>query len=179
MPAGAEAPTLVSHSARSFGRLAARVLLFGGVGGFILLAAGGAAGRWRIVPAPERTLGTSHTSDDLVFVVPVPVQRLEPGDVVIVRDRDEKALLRLDRIVDSEGPQVEFAGDPPGRVRRLGGTAWRVSRSVPYAGAVLRLFAGPVQGALFVLFGLALVVRSEMKRETDPAASGQEPAAVG
>jgi hypothetical protein len=147
----------------------------------VLLAAGGAAGRWRLVPAPDRTVGTEYSSSDLVFVVPVAAQRLEVGDVVIVRNKDEQALLRLEEILDSEGPQVRFAGDPDGRVRRLGGTAWRVSRSVPYAGSVLVLFAGPIQGALCVLFGLVLVVRSEMKRgdEPEPVAPSKEPAAVG
>jgi hypothetical protein len=171
---------LSTRFARLTGRLAGRALLFCGVSTLILLAAGGAAGRWRLVPAPDRTVGTELSSSDLVVVVPVPVQRLEPGDVVIVRNQHEQALLRLERIVDSEGPQVRFDGDPEGRIRRLGGTAWRVSRSVPYAGSVLRLFAGPIQGLLLVLGGLALVVRSEMKRghEQEPI-PGKEPVAVG
>ena len=135
----------------------------------MLLAVGDAVGRWKLVPAPPHTAGTSVETSDLVVVVPVPVQKLKVGDVVIVRNKEEQALLRLDQIVDSEGPQVRFAGDPPGRVRRLGGTAWRVSRSIPYLGGVLGLFAGPIQGAIFVLIGIALVARAEWKRGASPS----------
>jgi hypothetical protein len=137
----------------------------------VLLAVGDAVGRWKLVPAPAHLTHTQYDSSDLVVVVPVPVQKLEVGDVVIVHNEHEHALLRLDQIVDSEGPQVRFAGDPPGRIRRLGGTAWRVSRSVPYLGGILGLIAGPIQGAGFVLVGIALVARAEWKRSREPIAA--------
>src|SRR5262249_5456338 len=143
-----------------------------------LLAVGDAVGRWKLVPAPPHTAGTSVDTSDLVVVVPVPVQKLKAGDVVIVRNKEEHALLRLEQIVDSEGPQVRFAGDPPGRVRRLGGTAFRVSRTVPFLGGVLGLFAGPIQGALFVLIGIALVARAEWKRGREPVAAPTAPESV-
>jgi hypothetical protein len=160
------------------GRSAARVLITLATAALVLLAVGDAVGRWKLVPAPPHTAGTGVETSDLVVVVPVPVQKLKVGDVVIVRNKDEHALLRLEQIVDSEGPQVRFAGDPPGRVRRLGGTAWRVSRSVPHVGGVLGLFAGPIQGAIFVLIGIALVARAEWKRGREPVAAPTAPESV-
>jgi hypothetical protein len=166
-------------SARRIGRRLFRAFSkafgYASVAVLVLFAVGGAVGRFKVVPAPERTRGTSYSSNDMVFVVPVPVQRLRVGDVIIVHNAQEKALLRLQQIVDSVGPQVHFAGDPSDRVRRLGGTAWRVSKGVPAAGAVMRLFAGPVQAILQVAFGLLLVVWTEVRRSREPVQPAGQP----
>jgi hypothetical protein len=151
--------------------MAARVLIGLATTALVLLAVGDAVGRWKIVPAPAHVAHTHYAPSDLVVVVPVPVMKLKVGDVVIVHNKDEHALLRLDQILDSDGPQVRFAGDPPGRIRRLGGTAWRVSRSVPFLGGVLGLLAGPIQGAFFVLIGIGLVGWAEWKRSREPVAT--------
>ena len=146
------------------GRWLARVLSMLSVVALVVLAVGGAVGRFKLAPAPSRTVGTPYSSSDLVLVVPVPVQMLRVGDVVIIHNSKEKALLRLEQIVDSQGPQVHFAGDPPGHIRRLGGKAWRVRKAIPIAGAVMRLTAGPIQGILQVVFGLLLVTIAEVRR---------------
>ena len=157
----------------------ARLATFVVMGALVLVAAGDAAGRFRLVPAPERTGGTAYSSTDLVVVVPVPALRLREGDVLIVRNPREHALLRIDKIVDSDGPQVHIAGDPASRVRQLGRTSWRVRFAIPYAGILLGLLAGPVQGALFVVAGLALVVRAEMRRGRDPSTEPRRAAGAG
>jgi hypothetical protein len=178
VPATRAARRMAGRVGRQAGRLTARVLVTLATAALVMLAVGDAVGRWKLVPAPAHVAHTKYVSSDLVVVVPVPVQKLKVGDVVIVHNKDESALLRLDQIVDSEGPQVRFAGDPPGRVRRLGGTAWRVSRAVPYAGGVLGLFAGPIQGAVFVLIGIALVARAEWKRSREPIAAPRPPESI-
>ncbi len=154
---------------RAIVRAVAKGVSFLAVGGLVVLAVGGAVGRFKVVPAPSHTQGTPYSSNDLVYVTPVPVQKLRVNDVIIVHNSKEQALLRLEQIVDSMGPQVHFAGDPPERVRRLGGTAWRVSKGVPGAGAVMRLFAGPVQAILQVTIGLLLVVWTEVRKNRDQA----------
>ena len=178
MPATAAARGTAGRVGRRVGRTAARVLVTLAATALVLLAVGDAVGRWKLVPAPAHVAHTQYESSDLVVVVPVPVQKLKVGDVVIVHNKKEHALLRLDQIVDSEGPQVRFAGDPRGRIRRLGGTAWRVSRSVPYLGGLLGLFAGPMQAALFVLIGIALVARAEWTRAREPIAAPTPPESV-
>ena len=92
---------------RALGRLAVVVV----VGALVLVAAAGAVGRLRLVPAPSRTSGTAYSQSDVIVVVPVPAQRLRVGDVVIVHNKQEHALFRVAQIVDSEGPQVRFAND--------------------------------------------------------------------
>jgi hypothetical protein len=156
-----------------------RVFVWLAVGFLIVLAAGDAAGRWRLVPAPPHTAGTKYSRSDLVVVVPVPVQRLQVGDVVIIRNKHEHALLRLEKIVDSDGPQVRFAADPPGRIRKLDGTAWRVRTAVPFVGGVLGLLAGPIQGGLLVLVGFALIVRAEVRRAREAAPAQPAPSGSG
>ena len=178
MPATRAARRMAGRVGRRVGRTAARVLMTLATASLVLLAVGDAVGRWKLVPAPADVAHTQYASSDLVVVVPVPVQKLKVGDVVIVHNKDEHALLRLDQIVDSQGPQVRVAGDPPGRIRQLGGTAWRVSRSVPYLGGVLGLFAGPIQGVLFVLVGIALVARAEWKRSREPIDAPTPPESV-
>jgi hypothetical protein len=156
-------------------RACGKALAYAAVGVLVLFAVGGAVGRFKVVPAPSQTRGTAYSSSDMVFVVPVPVQRLRVGDVIIVHNSKEKALLRLEQIVDSMGPQVHFAGDPSDRVRRLGGTAWRVTKGVPVAGAAMRLVAGPVQAILQVAFGLFLVVWTEIRRNREHAQPAPQP----
>jgi hypothetical protein len=176
VPTAPAARRVAGSASRWAGRTVARVLLWTAVAALVIVAAGDAAGRWRLVPSPPRTAETPYSVNDMVVVVPVPVQQLRTGDVVIIRNKHEHALLRLEKIVDSEGPQVRFAGDPPDRVRKLGGTAWRVRASVPYAGRALRLFAGPLQGGLLVLAGLVLIIHAELRRSRE-LSRAPEPAA--
>src|SRR6187455_1499058 len=103
-----------------------RLVTFAVVAILVLFALGGAVGRVRLTAAPERISGTPYASSDLVVVVPVPVQRLRVNDVIIVRNSREKALLWIDDVVDSTGPEVHVAGDAPERIRKLHGEAWRV-----------------------------------------------------
>jgi len=162
------------------GRILGRLAVFVVVGGLVLLAAADAVGRLRLVPAPSRTTGTAYVRSDVIIVEPVSVQRLRVGDVVIVHNKQEHALFRVAQIVDSEGPQVRFAEDALGRVRKLGGTAWRVRLAIPILGGVLGLLAGPIQGIVFVVAGFALVVRAEVKRgrEGPHRRAPSEPAAA-
>jgi hypothetical protein len=149
------------------------------IGLLVLLAVGDAAGRFRFVPTPDRSNGTAYASSDLLVVVPVPSQRVKVGDVIIASNKHEHALLRIEQVVDSEGPVVRFANDPSNAPRRLGANVWRVSRSVPYLGAGLGLLAGPMQGILFVLVGFGLIIRAEFGRGRDavpPTGESQEPA---
>jgi hypothetical protein len=149
------------------GRVLGRILMFVAIAALVVLAAGDAAGRFRIVPAPHRIVGAKYGTSDVIVVVPVPVQRLKVGDVIILNNKQEHALLRLDQIVDSDGPQVRLAGDPKNRIRHLSGTAWRVTAAVPEVGAVLGLIAGPVPGAIFVLGGFGLIAFAEMRRNRE------------
>lgn len=144
----------------------------------VVFAVGGAVGRIRLAPAPERIIGTPYTSSDLMVVVPVPVQKLRVDDVIIVSNAEEKALLRIDDVVDSAGPQVRVAGDPPARLRKLHGEAWRVRSAVPFAGFGMGMLAGPIQGALLCIAGFVLVVRAEVRRsrEAEPRSGGGDPA---
>jgi hypothetical protein len=135
----------------------------------ILLAVIDATGRVRVVAAPEQTIGTAYESSDLLLVVPVAAQRLRVGDVIVVKNENEHALFRLDRILDSAGPEVHFAGDPTTRVRKLGGTTWRVRTAVPMLGIPMRLLAGPLQALVLVGLGFLLIVRAEVKRARESA----------
>jgi hypothetical protein len=164
---------------RFCGRALSRLFMFAAIAALILLAAGDAAGRFRLVPAPHRIVGSHYSANDLVLVVPVPVERLKVGDIIILSNKQEHALLRLDQIVDSEGPQVRLAGDLKNRIRHLSGTAWRVDGAVPVLGAPLRLIAGPVPGALFALSGLLLIALAEYRRNREYQIQvGSKPATV-
>jgi hypothetical protein len=151
------------------GRATVRLVAYSAFALLVLFAVGGASGRIRLAPAPERVTGTQYSSSDLVVVVPVPVQKLRVGDVIIVRNKDEKALLRVDNVIDSVGPQVHMAGDPPERVRKLSGSAWRVRTTVPFVGLGMGFLAGPIQGILLSVAGFALVVRAEVRRSRETA----------
>jgi hypothetical protein len=130
----------------------------------VLIAVGDAVGRWRVVPAPSALAHTHYDDGDLVVAVPVSARRIEPGDVVVVRNKHEHGLFRVDSIVDSFGARVRFAGDPPNRTRRLHSTMWRVSGRVPRLGQLFALLVGPIQSALLILCGFALVYLSERRR---------------
>ena len=104
MPATRAAHRAGGRVGRQVGRPVARVLMMLATAGLVLLSVGDAVGRWKLVPAPPHVSGTSVEASDLVVVVPVPVQKLKIGDVVIVHNKDEHALLRLEQIVDSDGP---------------------------------------------------------------------------
>jgi hypothetical protein len=161
-----------ARSVRVAGRLAGRVLSYALTAMLIVLAVGSAVGRIRLAPAPVNRMATPYAKSDLVVVVPVPAQRVKAGDVLYVHSAHEHSLLRVDRLVDSTTSQVHIVGDPQDKFRHLAGTAWRVSGSVPFAGLALDLIAGPIPALLFVLFGLALVVRAEMQRGREDRGGG-------
>jgi hypothetical protein len=176
--ATAAARTRLKRGSAGVARVLVRVVAYSLVAILVLFAVGGAVGRIRLAPAPDRVAGTAYESTDLVVVVPVPVQKLRVGDTIIVRNSKEKALLHIDNVVDSAGPQVHVAGDPPERVRKLSGQAWRVRTAVPYAGFGMGLLAGPIQGALFAAIGFILVVRAEVRRSRDSEPRSGEGGAV-
>lgn len=155
-------------------RVLFRVAAFALVVTLVFLAIGGAVGRIRLAPAPERIAGTDYASSDLVVVVPVPVRSLRVDDTIIVRNSEEKALLRIDEVVDPAGPEVRVAGDQPARIRKLHGEAWRVRAAVPLAGFGMGLLAGPIQGIALCLLGVVLVVRSEVRRSRDSEPRARE-----
>ena len=160
-------PELLKRGGARAARVLFRLVLLALFAILVLLAVGGAVGRIRLAPAPDRVTGTSYVSSDLVVVVPVPVQKLRVDDVIIVSNAEEKALLRIDDVVDSTGPQVHVAGDPPARIRTLHGEAWRVRSALPFAGLGMGLLAGPIQGAVLCIAGFVLVVRAEFRRSRD------------
>ena len=144
------------------GRSALRVLTTVVMLLVVLVAVGDAVGRWRVVPAPSSVAG--YARSDLVMAVPVPARRIQPGDVVIVKNKHERGLFRVADVVDSFSAQVRFAGDPADRTRTLHSTMWRVTGRAPRLGQPFALLAGPVQSALLVLSGFALVYFSERRR---------------
>lgn len=174
----AQAP--VRRRAERARRAAARLLAYATTAILVFLAAGSAAGRFRVVGVPEGSAAVPYTVGDLVVVVPAHARSIEPGDVVIVRGSGERGLFRVAEIVDAEGPQVRFAGDRPDRIRRLPATTWRASRVIPHAGLALRLVSGPAQAAVLVVLGLGLIVGAEVRRTREirgeAAATAGDPA---
>jgi hypothetical protein len=132
----------------------------------VLLAAGTAAGRWRLWPVTHMGAHTSVGHDAVVFVVPVPVAQIADGDLVVMsRDKKHAALYRVEHVLDTATGKIELS-DEQGRLQpvTLSTKVWRVSREVPYAGVLLRLLAGPVQAVLLVGGGIALIARAESRR---------------
>jgi hypothetical protein len=171
-------PALLKRSGARVARGLFRVATYALFSILVFFAVGGAVGRIRLAPVPERIAGTSYAPSDLVVVVPVPVPSLRVDDVIIVRNSEEKALLRIDNVVDSAGPAVHVAGDPPERIRKLSGEAWRVRAAVPFAGLGMGLLAGPTQGIVLCVAGFVLVVRSEVRRSRDSVPRSGEGDAV-
>jgi hypothetical protein len=132
----------------------------------VVVAVGDAVGRWRVVPAPSVLAHTGYAKGDLVVAAPMPARRIEAGDVVVVKNKTEHGLFRVEEVVDSFSSQVRFAGDPPDRTRTLHATMWRVNGRVPWLGQPFALLAGPVQSAVLVLAGFALVYFSERRRSS-------------
>jgi hypothetical protein len=130
----------------------------------VLLAVGTAVGRFRFVPTPAQPSGTAYASSDALVVVPVAALRIEPGDAIVAQDRRTRSLLRVEQVVDRDGPTVRIANDPPGATRRLTGRVWRVTASVPGLGSGLGRLGGPIPGVLLMVAGFGLIVRAERVR---------------
>ena len=129
----------------------------------VLVAVGDAVGRWRVVPAPSASAHTGYAKGDVVVAVPVPARRIEVGDIVVVKNKHEHGLFRVEKVVDSSAAQVRFVGDPPKETRRLHATMWRVTGHVPWVGHLFALLVGPIQSALLVVAGFVLVFYSERR----------------
>ena len=82
--ATATARTRLQRGSAGVARVLLRVVAYSLVAILVLFAVGGAVGRIRLAPAPDRVVGTAYESTDLVVVVPVPVQKLRVGDTIIV-----------------------------------------------------------------------------------------------
>jgi hypothetical protein len=124
-----------------------------------LLALGGAAGRWELVPVTRAGANVNAPPGALGIVVPVPSARVRSGDHVYTHVRQHAASVqRVEEVTDSFRSTVRFAGDPAGVAPvRLAPKVWRVRALVAYLGAVLRIMAGPLQSALLIIVGCALL----------------------
>src|SRR5512136_2409844 len=67
-----------------------------------VLAAGSAAGRWRIWVAHSAGAQTGVGRDDALFLVPVPATQIYDGDVVVMaRGHTKPAVYRVKTIIDT------------------------------------------------------------------------------
>jgi hypothetical protein len=152
--------------ARWFARAAISICSIAVTLSLVVLAAGTAAGRWRLWPVVRSGSSTAIGSDAAVFLVPVPTAQVHGGDRVVMRRDDHKpALYRVRSVLDSSTGRAEVL-DEHGHAQEvtLPGKVWRVSRDVPYAGLVLRLLAGPVQSLALVAGGIVVIARAESRR---------------
>ena len=118
------------------------------VGVLVILAAAGAAGRFRVVPAPKHTAaGTQYHSSDLVYVVPVPVAALARR---LRRDRAQQDAVTRSAFSRSSIPTVPrftSLSDPRWAYPRLHGSAWLVRGGHPEAGSALELWLVPCKAS--------------------------------
>jgi hypothetical protein len=147
--------------------------------GLVVLAAGSAAGRWRIWVAHNVGAQTGVGHDDALFLTPVSATQIHDGDVVVMgRGRSKPAVYKVKMIIDTFEGRAQII-DEQGKPQEvsLPSKVWRLSRDISFVGFLIRLLAGPVQAGILVLGGLALIARAESRRHR--AAAGPAPPVPG
>jgi hypothetical protein len=140
----------------------------------VVVAGGTAAGRWRLWAVHRNGAQTGIARDDAVLLVPVPALEVKAGDrVVIGQPGAGPTLYRITGITDSTNAKVQVVqADNDVQEVALPAKVWRVSYVLPYSGVPLRLLAGPVQAALLVLGGIAIIAEAERRRHAVGAPAG-------
>ncbi len=132
-----------------------------------LVAGGTLVHRIRLWPvrsaAPD--VGIGHES--LLVLVPVPAAKLRTGDLVVVDRKDTRSsgLYKVDALLSQVSPAIEVLGphDKP-LALNLPSTVWRVSYSVPFVGAVVKVMPGSIVTWTLIPIGVVLVASSRWSR---------------
>jgi len=147
-------------------------LLYAGVAvvtaAFVLLAGGIFVGCWRLWPVAATAPDAHVAHDSLLFLVPIPAANVQTGDRIVVHEKGERhaRLYKVESMLSTIDGSVEVR-DPHGTpiAMKLPKTAWRVSRSLPVLGAVLRLVPGGVIPLLMIVLGAGLLLYARFRRE--------------
>ncbi len=143
----------------------------------ILLAAGSAAGRWRIWVARSVGAHTGVGHDDALFLSRVSATQIHDGDIVVMgRGHSKPAVYKVKTIIDTFEGRAQII-DQQGRPAEVSMPAkvWRVSHDISFVGLLIRLMAGPIQAGLLVLGGIVMIARAESRRHRELAALGPQP----
>jgi hypothetical protein len=158
-------------TAKRIARRAGKALLALLALALVLLSAGSAIGRWRVIPVPSAGADSNVARGSLAMLVPVPAVSLEAGDHVYVRPEhgDRGTVFRVKEVRDSWQRELTVVGaDGRDSSMEFPATAWRVSRSVPRLGTPFGLLVGPVQAVFLVVVGVLLVAGSGSRRQPEP-----------
>jgi hypothetical protein len=133
----------------------------------IVLAVGCAVHRWEVVPVEHTGRNTEVPPAAVAFVVPVASRSVHAGDQIYIRARRHSApsLRRVSDVVDSFKSRMRLDGtEPDDPTVQLAATTWRVRTLIAYLGFLLRLIVGPIQSAVLIIGGAALLLIGERDR---------------
>jgi hypothetical protein len=135
---------------------------------FVAVAILSATGRFRMVAVSARGSDVHVATNAVAIVEPIPTLSLKEGDVFLAKPRKGGTLTYYKVTAVDSWTRDVTVHDQHGKLlqMKLGGQAWRLIGTAPIIGGVFHLATGPIQAAIFVILGLALIGRAEMLRHT-------------
>ena len=136
----------------------------------VLVSAGVATDRWRVLPVLSDSMQPSFSAGSAVLAMREPMPSVRQGDAIVYAAPVDDRRLLVHRVVEvihgGSNPVVRTQGDAnaepdPWLARLEGESVWRVRGDIPYLGYAMIEARRPEArlGALALALGLVLLVR--------------------